>query len=84
MLEQVELGLQTFLARESSRWPNAGRTGAGPIVAVAELIAAGGKRLRPAFLLSSYLAAVGRPDPNAVRAAMALESCTPRHSSRTM
>ncbi|KQV19366.1 hypothetical protein ASE03_00465 [Kitasatospora sp. Root187] len=73
MLAEVEDGLRTFLAGESRRQSPADPRAGAPARAVTELIRAGGKRLRPRFLLSGYLAAGGRPDRRPVRAAMALE-----------
>ncbi|MFD4314953.1 polyprenyl synthetase family protein [Streptomyces sp. NPDC058548] len=73
LLEQVESGLCVFLAQERHRWSRSDGRGAEPALAVAELVGAGGKRLRPRFLLSGYLAAGGKPGEAPVRAAMALE-----------
>ncbi|MFE1905652.1 polyprenyl synthetase family protein [Streptomyces gardneri] len=73
MTEQVEDGLRTFLARERFRWAREDGRGAEPARAVSELVGAGGKRLRPRFFLSGYLAAGGSPSDAPVRAAMALE-----------
>ncbi|MFD8013145.1 polyprenyl synthetase family protein [Streptomyces sp. NPDC058955] len=73
MLERVEEELRTYLARERFRWAREDGRGAEPALAVSELVGAGGKRLRPRFLLSGYLAAGGRPGKAPVRAAMALE-----------
>ncbi|MFD4373695.1 polyprenyl synthetase family protein [Streptomyces sp. NPDC058486] len=73
LMEEVEDGLRTFLARESFRWAREDGRGSEPALAVSELVGAGGKRLRPRFLLSGYLAAGGSPAHAPVRAAMALE-----------
>ncbi|MEU4727693.1 polyprenyl synthetase family protein [Streptomyces sp. NPDC023588] len=73
MLAEVEEGLRAFLAGQAHRRPGGRLKGAGPAEAVAELVGAGGKRLRPRFLLSGYLAAGGEPGRDPVRAAMALE-----------
>ncbi|MHA4779445.1 polyprenyl synthetase family protein [Streptomyces sp. MSC1_001] len=73
LLAQVESGLRAFLSQERFRWSRADGRGSEPALAVAELVGAGGKRLRPRFLLSGYLAAGGEPGEAPVRAAMALE-----------
>ncbi|MFJ5709194.1 polyprenyl synthetase family protein [Streptomyces sp. NPDC093105] len=73
LMDQVEDGLRSYLARERFRWARKDGRGAEPALAVSELVAAGGKRLRPRFLLSGYLAAGGSPARAPVRAAMALE-----------
>ena len=73
MLREVEQGLVTFLADERSRWSTVDSRAAIPVQAVTTLVEAGGKRLRPAFCLSGYLAAGGEPGERALRAAIALE-----------
>ncbi|MFF1511203.1 polyprenyl synthetase family protein [Streptomyces sp. NPDC058326] len=73
MLEEVEGCLRAFLARERFRWSRPDGRGAEPALAVSELVDAGGKRLRPRFLLSGYLAAGGEAGDVPVRAATALE-----------
>ncbi|MER5353622.1 polyprenyl synthetase family protein [Kitasatospora sp. NPDC002551] len=73
LLERVEEGLTAFLARERGRQEAVTPHEADPARAVAELVRSGGKRIRPRFLLSGYLAAGGTPGERPVRAAMALE-----------
>ncbi|MGW6914494.1 polyprenyl synthetase family protein [Kitasatospora sp. NPDC054939] len=73
LLERVEEGLAAFLARERGRQETVTPHEADPARAVAELVRSGGKRIRPRFLLSGYLAAGGTPGERPVRAAMALE-----------
>lgn len=67
--------MQDFLARERARWSTGGVDGTTvPIEAIADLVAAGGKRIRPAFCLTGYLLAGGAPDdPVIVDAAAAVE-----------
>jgi geranylgeranyl diphosphate synthase type I len=70
----VEERLQEFLAAERIRWSQVNDQASSVIDAVADLIGAGGKRLRPAFCLSGYLAAGGDEGGGAVvPAAAALE-----------
>jgi geranylgeranyl diphosphate synthase, type I len=75
LLRQVEDRLRDVLAAEVSRWSTVDFRAAVPVEAVADLVGAGGKRLRPAFCLSGFLAAGGDPaqEQVAVDAAAALE-----------
>lgn len=75
LLSQVEDRLRDLLATEMSRWSAVAPIAAVLAEAVAALAGAGGKRLRPAFCLSGFLAADGDParEPVAVDAAAALE-----------
>lgn len=74
LLEQVEDRLDRFVAAERARWCAVAPHAAIPIDAVEALLRAGGKRIRPVFCLSGYLAVGGDPtDPAVVDAAAALE-----------
>ena len=74
LLEQVEDRLDRFIAAERARWCAVAPHAAIPIDAVEALLRAGGKRIRPIFCLSGYLAVGGDPaDPGVVDAAAALE-----------
>lgn len=74
MLRLAEAGMREFLAAERARWLGVDQRASVLIDALAGLINAGGKRLRPAFCLSGYLAAGGEvSDTSAIPAAMALE-----------
>ncbi|MBB5912162.1 geranylgeranyl diphosphate synthase type I [Nocardia transvalensis] len=74
MMKRAETAALEFLEKEYKRWyavdPEAGAT----IESIADLMRAGGKRVRPEFCLSGYLAAGGDPEGHAiVSAAVALE-----------
>lgn len=74
ILEQAEQVIDKFLVNEHDRWSALGANAAIPVDAIADLIRAGGKRIRPAFCVSGYLAAGGEPeDPAIISAAIALE-----------
>lgn len=75
LLSRVEDRLHDLLAAETSRWSAVSPRAAVPVEEVAALVGAGGKRLRPAFCLSGFLAAGADParEPVAVDAAAALE-----------
>lgn len=75
LLSRVEDRLHDLLATETSRWSAVDPRAAAPVEAIAALIGAGGKRLRPAFCLNGFLSADGAParEPVAVDAAAALE-----------
>ncbi len=62
IMNRVELRLAEFLESERVHWANEVERGAVPVEAIASLVAAGGKRLRPAFCVSGFLAAGGDPD----------------------
>ncbi|GAA3971062.1 polyprenyl synthetase family protein [Thermobifida alba] len=66
LMEQVEARLTDLLDTERKRWAEVDPRAAVPVDAVADLVAAGGKRLRPAFCVSGYLAAGGDPGDRAV------------------
>jgi geranylgeranyl diphosphate synthase type I len=74
IMGRVEGRLRRFLAAERSRWTVADGWACAGIDAIDHLIAAGGKRIRPAFCVTGYLAGGGDPaDPAIVDAAAALE-----------
>jgi geranylgeranyl diphosphate synthase type I len=74
IMDRVERRLAEFLAAEHARWAVVDERGAVPVEAVASLVAAGGKRLRPAFCVSGFLAAGGDPgDTTVVDVAAGLE-----------
>jgi geranylgeranyl diphosphate synthase type I len=75
LLSRVEDRLRELLATETSRWSAVDSRAAAPVEAVAGLVGAGGKRLRPAFCLNGFLAVGGDParEPVAVDAAAGLE-----------
>jgi geranylgeranyl diphosphate synthase type I len=75
LLSRVEDRLRDLLATETSRWSAVDPRAAVPVEAVAALVGAGGKRLRPAFCLNGFLAVGGDParEPVAVDAAAGLE-----------
>ncbi|MEU4929113.1 polyprenyl synthetase family protein [Streptomyces yokosukanensis] len=74
LLRRVEDTLRTLLAGERDAWAEVHEQAVVPIEALSELIASGGKRIRPAFCVTGYLAAGGDPDdPGIVAAGAALE-----------
>ncbi|MFB8144042.1 4-hydroxy-3-methylbut-2-enyl diphosphate reductase [Streptomyces parvus] len=74
LLDRVNHRIGELLSAEEARWSAVDPRVAVPVAAVAELVAAGGKRLRPLFCLTGYLAAEGTADDDAVvDAAAALE-----------
>lgn len=79
MLSRVEDRMSRLLAEErarwsaTARWSPAGASAATPVDEVARLLAAGGKRLRPMFCLTGYLAGGGTEVPAIIDAAAALE-----------
>jgi len=62
LMERVEVRLNVLLQAERARWGAVDHRGKVLVDAVATLVRAGGKRLRPAFCVSGYLAAGGRLD----------------------
>jgi len=60
LLGQVTTRIEDLLHAESSKWGSVNPRAAVPVEAVLELVAAGGKRLRPTFCISGYLAAGGK------------------------
>ncbi|GAA0930256.1 polyprenyl synthetase family protein [Nonomuraea longicatena] len=74
LMERVEERLRSFLAAEATRWSRVDHRGEAPVEAVSALVRAGGKRLRPAFCVTGFLAAGGDlGDPVIVGAAAGLE-----------
>jgi (E)-4-hydroxy-3-methyl-but-2-enyl pyrophosphate reductase len=59
LLEQVSARIEELLSAEIALWGAVDPRAAVPVEAVRELVAAGGKRLRPTFCISGYLAAGG-------------------------
>ncbi|HEY6316566.1 MAG TPA: polyprenyl synthetase family protein [Acidimicrobiia bacterium] len=71
---RAEARIVTLLDAEACRWADVDPELAAPILALRELVAAGGKRLRPAFCHWAYVGAGGEPDaPQVVDAGAALE-----------
>ncbi|MCL7425730.1 polyprenyl synthetase family protein [Streptomyces sp. YS415] len=74
LLRRVEDRLRSLLDAERGRWAGVHEGTVVPIDALSELIASGGKRIRPAFCVTGYLAAGGDPGhPGIVAAGAALE-----------
>lgn len=74
LLSQTEERISRLLAEEHARWSAADvEFAAIPVEEVARLLAAGGKRLRPRFCLTGYLAAGAAGAQAIVDAAAALE-----------
>jgi (E)-4-hydroxy-3-methyl-but-2-enyl pyrophosphate reductase len=71
LLAEAGARVDELLRAECAHWRTVDARAAVPIEAIAELVAAGGKRLRPTFCVSGYLAAGGTADRNAVIAAAA-------------
>jgi geranylgeranyl diphosphate synthase, type I len=57
LMAAIETRLSGFLVAERERWVQVNRRCAVPVDAVAGLVAAGGKRWRPAFCVSGFFAA---------------------------
>lgn len=74
MLAEVERRMEDLVTAERARWCAVDPRAELPIGVVADLLGSGGKRIRPVFCLTGYLAVGGDPgDPGAVDAAAALE-----------
>jgi geranylgeranyl diphosphate synthase type I len=75
LLRDVEKRMHGFLRQQRERWSaDSVADTLVPIDAVAELLDAGGKRIRPAFCVTGFLLAGGSPDdPVIVDAAAAVE-----------
>ncbi|SMD25866.1 geranylgeranyl diphosphate synthase, type I [Kibdelosporangium aridum] len=74
LMERVETRLSGFLAAEREKWAAVDHRGPTPVDAVAALVDVGGKRLRPAFCISGFLASGGdQDDPTIVDCAAAVE-----------
>ncbi|MFI0942417.1 polyprenyl synthetase family protein [Streptomyces sp. NPDC021020] len=59
LLARVDRRIEELLSAETARWSEVDARVAVPVGAVAELVSAGGKRLRPLFCVTGYLAAGG-------------------------
>ncbi|MYR44969.1 4-hydroxy-3-methylbut-2-enyl diphosphate reductase [Streptomyces sp. SID5910] len=59
LLDRVDRRIAELLSAEEARWSAVDARVAVPVAAVAELVAAGGKRLRPLFCVTGFLAAGG-------------------------
>ena len=66
LLENVERHLRSFLAAERRTWAAVDERATVPVDALSQLIASGGKRIRPAFCVTGYLAAGGRRDEQGI------------------
>lgn len=75
LLERVETRMHDFLAHERTHWSSDVVDGTViPIDTVADLVEAGGKRIRPAFCVTGFLLSGGDPDAQViVDAAAAVE-----------
>ncbi|MFI5933926.1 polyprenyl synthetase family protein [Actinoplanes sp. NPDC051494] len=74
LLDRVERRLDRFTEAERLRWLAINPRAAQPVEAVIDMVGRGGKRLRPIFCLSAFLAAGGDPGAEvAVDASAALE-----------
>ncbi|WP_327309910.1 polyprenyl synthetase family protein (plasmid) [Streptomyces sp. NBC_01298] len=74
LLERVESKLRSFLAAERELYAEVDDRAVAAIDALTDLVTAGGKRIRPMFCITGYLAAGGDPDdPGIVAAAAGLE-----------
>ncbi|MFG2500386.1 polyprenyl synthetase family protein [Streptomyces sp. NPDC048441] len=74
LLDRVDRRIEELLTAEEKRWGAVDARVAVPVAVVAELVAAGGKRLRPLFCVTGYLAAGAAGDEDTVvDAAAALE-----------
>jgi (E)-4-hydroxy-3-methyl-but-2-enyl pyrophosphate reductase len=71
LLTRVTARIEDLLAAERKEWGDVDSRMTQPIDAVARLVAAGGKRLRPTFCISGYLAAGGELDGSEAEDAVA-------------
>src|SRR5579862_8115442 len=72
--DRVETCIDTLLVTEQKRWAEVDAALGDPLDALREFVAAGGKRLRPAFCVCGFVGAGGSvDDPAVVSAAAALE-----------
>ena len=60
--QSIEARLDTLLEAEESRWSALDSELRGPLVAIRQLVVAGGKRLRPAFCYWGFVGLGGSPD----------------------
>ncbi|MET9730839.1 polyprenyl synthetase family protein [Streptomyces sp. NPDC006458] len=61
LLARTRACIEELLSAECARWGEVDARAAAPVEAIAELVAAGGKLLRPTFCISGFLAAGGNP-----------------------
>ncbi len=74
LVRRIDLRLEEFLADEHARWSGVAGRGSVVVDAVSGLVWAGGKRLRPTFCVTGFLAAGGDPaDLRIVDCAAAIE-----------
>ncbi len=74
LADRVEARIDALLAAERARWVAIDDALADPLDALRDFVAAGGKRLRPAFCACAYVGAGGElDDPRVIDAAAALE-----------
>ncbi|MFJ4651888.1 polyprenyl synthetase family protein [Nocardia sp. NPDC088792] len=74
MMHRVEKSALDFLEQEHARWSALDREAGATIETIAALMRSGGKRIRPEFCLSGFLAAGGDPhDESIIAAAVAVE-----------
>lgn len=74
LLQRVEHRLGSFLSAERARYAEVDERAVAAVDALSDLVASGGKRIRPTFCITGYLAAGGDPqDPGIVAAAAGLE-----------
>jgi geranylgeranyl diphosphate synthase, type I len=75
LMAATERRLSDFLSSEMKTWSRVSPRASVPVEAIARLVGAGGKRLRPAFCIAGYLAGEGGPEgyDGVVTAAAALE-----------
>ncbi|MFB8776965.1 polyprenyl synthetase family protein [Streptomyces broussonetiae] len=71
LLGRVEEHLRSFLAAEHDTWAAVDERAVVAVDALSDLVASGGKRIRPAFCITGHLAAGGDPDDGAIVAAAA-------------
>jgi geranylgeranyl diphosphate synthase type I len=62
LLDQAEACMRDTIEAQAAFWMSVDARAALPAKAIRDLVEAGGKRLRPAFCVSGYLAAGGDPD----------------------
>lgn len=75
LLDRVGARIDELLAGERARWSAVHAAASEPIEVIEALVGSGGKRFRPAFVISGYLAAGGSPggEDAVVDAAAAIE-----------
>ncbi|WP_067536131.1 polyprenyl synthetase family protein [Nocardia crassostreae] len=74
MMASAEKVALEFLEQEHARWSGLDSEAGATIESIADLMRSGGKRIRPGFCITGYLAGGGAPgNPAVVAAAVALE-----------